>query len=100
MFQQFHGVPVAHLPLLLMVPPAVAISAAYCGWQFCKEVRAISAGYASEGAQDSCFVRLMGGDWCPTSLGASVTGADGQSAGGGLGFGSSSNFNPFGGDGH
>merc|ERR1712228_1155677 len=70
--QGYHGLPLYLLPKLALVPPAVGITAAYCGYQFCKEVTAIAAGYDGVGPQDSCFVKIMGGDWWPASLGPST----------------------------
>eukprot|EP00440_Ansanella_granifera_P011929 gb/GFBE01012966.1/.p1 GENE.gb/GFBE01012966.1/~~gb/GFBE01012966.1/.p1 ORF type:complete len:315 (+),score=46.95 gb/GFBE01012966.1/:1-945(+) len=71
-FQGYQGVPVHFLPALALVPPAVAVFGAYCGWQFCKEATGIAAGQNSVGQQDTCFVRVMGGDWWPSFLGPTV----------------------------
>lgn len=93
-FQQFHGVPIHYMPLFIVLPPLVAIAASFCGWQFCKELRAIASGWTGEGSQDSCFVRIMGGDWWPSSIGPSVGGDQER------GDSNNSRFNPFAGDGH
>merc|ERR1712113_1194511 len=75
-FQTFQGMPVHHIPLSTALPPALSLIAAYCGWQFCSEVRAIAAGLNGDGSQDTCFVRFMGGGWWPNSITQSLFGGD------------------------
>merc|ERR1712060_737335 len=102
-FQQFQGVPVHWLPIMAAVPPALSLVSAYCGWQFCKEVQAIAAGLPGDGPQDTCFVRVMGGDWWPASM-SGYDNPDASSGGAGMagsgGGGANARFSAFGGDGH
>jgi len=91
--QQFQGAPIHYLPFAVILPPLVACAAAYCGWEFCREIRAIAAGLHGEGCQDSCFVRFMAADWWPAST-APVSVRDGVLTSDGA------PFNPFVGDGH
>merc|ERR1712190_553386 len=74
-FQGAQGVPFQSLPMLTYLPPIVCITSAYCGWQFYKELRAIAAGMPGDGPQDSCFVRVMGGDCWPSSIPGAGTAA-------------------------
>lgn len=62
--QNFAGVPFGAIPLMPIVSPAVSLATAYCGWQFCQEVYAISAG-GELGEQNSCFVKMMTPAWWP-----------------------------------
>lgn len=97
-FQSFQGVPLHFLPMLALLPPAFSLMAAYCGWQFCREVNAIAAGLTGDGPQDSCFVRCIGGDWWPSSIGPSYSGS--TAGDGGVGVQSApSRFSAFAGDG-
>jgi len=106
--QGYQGVPLHLLPWLAILPPSIAIFGAYCGWQFCKEVSAISAGHTGAGPQDTCFVRVMGADWWPSFLGPQVVPRDerftqwGRPQGGGSATGQTGRdqFSAFGGDGH
>jgi len=102
--QQAQGVPVSYLVMPLL-PPVVSILATYFSWQFIKELRAIGAGMPSEGAQDSCFVKLMGSDiWPLTSLtpASSMQQAreEAMNQGSHTTGGSSQRFSAFGGNGH
>jgi len=65
--QRYQGAPIHNLPLtfLLAAPSVISVLAAYCGWQFCKEIRAIASGYAGSGPQNSCFVRICSADCWP-----------------------------------
>merc|ERR1719491_2452553 len=54
-FQAFNGIPLHFIPVLTILPPAVSLTSAYCGWQFCREVRAIAVGLPGYGPQDTCF---------------------------------------------
>jgi len=75
--QSFHGVPIHFLPWLAIIPPAVSLLGAYCGWQFSKEVRAIYSGLNTEGAQDSGIVRMFAADWWPRNfLSPTMPGSD------------------------
>lgn len=76
-FQQFQGVPLHYIPFLAILPPAVSLLSCYWGWQYCQELRAIGAGANGEGAQDTCWVKFMGGDvWPLTSLSPSPERSD------------------------
>jgi len=81
--QTYNGVPLQMLPIMPILAPVAAITSAYFGYQFCKEVRKIAGGIPDEadGAQSSCFVRTMGGDWFPSFLTAPLYGPsqDGRS---------------------
>lgn len=101
-FQQFQGVPIHFLPLAALGPPCVSLIAALCGWQFCNEIRAIAAGLPGSGSQDSCLVRIMGGDWWPSSFGPNYNRPADDTAGPGgvTGLGGVRNrFSAFAGDG-
>lgn len=74
LLQSFQGVPLHFLPVFALVPPGTSLFAAYCGWQFCKEVNAIAAGLTGEGPQDTCFVHLFGAEWWPSALSPSYGG--------------------------
>merc|ERR1719336_1751905 len=63
--QSYQGALVHSLPFLLAAPSVISVLAAYCGWQFCKELRAIAAGYAGSGPQNSCFVQICSADCWP-----------------------------------
>jgi hypothetical protein len=106
-FQNFQGVPFQLIPLTAYLPSALSILTCYWGWQFCREVRAIGAGLPGDGPQDTCWVKLMGGDFWPLSLisvsSRSEDRVDGRDsvAGGGTGTGNLTNrFSAFGGSGH
>jgi hypothetical protein len=104
-FQTYQGIPLHFLPLMACLPPIVGVATAYCGWQFCKELRAIAAGLPGDGPQDSCFVRFMGGDWWPASL-SPMPQAEAAPSAGGFGGGATGasaaggRFSAFAGDGH
>jgi len=66
-FQSFQGIPIRYLPILVTAPPICAIIAALCGWQICKEIRAMASG-TSSGPQDSFFVRICSADFWPLSV--------------------------------
>jgi len=63
--QSCQGVALHNLPLFLATPAIISVLGAYCGWQFCKEIRAIAAGYTGSGPQNSCFVRICSADCWP-----------------------------------
>jgi len=105
--QGYQGIPLHMLPWLAVLPPSIALFGAYCGWQFCKEVSAISAGHTGAGPQDTCFVRVMGADWWPSFLGPQVATREerftqwGRPGGSVSGQGGGRDqFSAFGGDGH
>mmetsp|Transcript_7023 Transcript_7023/g.13013 ORF Transcript_7023/g.13013 Transcript_7023/m.13013 type:complete len:347 (-) Transcript_7023:95-1135(-) len=62
--QSYQGALVPNLPLFL-APSVISVLAAYCGWQFCKEIRAIASGYTGTASQNSCFVRIFSADCWP-----------------------------------
>lgn len=66
-FQTFQGVPLHFIPFSAILPPVVSLLSCYWGWQFCRELRAIGAGMAGDGEQDTCWVKFMGGDIWPIS---------------------------------
>ena len=37
-------IPLHFIPMITILPPAIALASAYLGWQFCREVRAIAVG--------------------------------------------------------
>jgi len=95
--QNFQGIPFAQLPITALASPIISILSAYFGWQFCREVTAISVGLNGEGPQDTCFVRTFGGDWWPLSwLASAHTSAPSSSSAPGPLQG----FSAFTGDGH
>jgi len=106
-FQVFQGTPLRFLPAFVVLPPVISLTAAYWGWQFCRELRAIAAGRPNDGPVDSCWVRLAGGDWWPASESfggwgeGSIAGAggDGSSGPGAGGRGGSGQFHAYAGSG-
>jgi len=73
-FQSYNGLPLQLIPKMAILPPVIALSSAYWGWQFCREVRAIAIGLPNFGPQDTCFVKCMGSDWwLPSSLSAAAS---------------------------
>jgi len=68
--QRYHGVPLHYLPWSQVAMPVASILSAYFSWEFCRELRAIATGLPSGAAQDSCIVKVMGGDWWPAMLSA------------------------------
>jgi len=110
--QMFQGTPLRFLPMLSVLPPVICLTAAYWGWQFSRELRAIARGQPNDGPVDSCWVRLTGGDWWPASAlspspESGVGWGEGSNAGPGgsgpsgpgTGGGGGGQFNPFGGSG-
>jgi len=63
--QSYQGAFDHNLPFLLAAPSVISVLAAYCGWQFCREIRAIASGYTGSGPQNSCFVRICSADCWP-----------------------------------
>jgi len=99
-FQNYQGISLRHLPLLVSIPPVVSILAAYCGWQFCRELRAIASGYTGEGPQDSCFVHLCGADcWLLSLLSPLPRGDRSTISASGITFRDRQGFEAFGGSG-
>jgi len=85
-FQAFQGVPLHFLPMLACGPPVLSLCAAYFGWQFFREVRALAGGLPGDGPQDTCFVRVMGADcWPLASLSPPSSRGQPAAAAGGLG---------------
>jgi len=106
-FQAYQGIPLHYIPIWAYLPPALSLLTCYWGWEFCREMRAIGAGLPGDGPQDTCWVKLMGGDiWPISSLSTTsatdrdqeqVHGVESASRGSG---GLSNRFSAFGGSGH
>eukprot|EP00928_Gymnodinium_smaydae_P025518 TRINITY_DN20294_c0_g2_i1.p1 TRINITY_DN20294_c0_g2~~TRINITY_DN20294_c0_g2_i1.p1 ORF type:complete len:344 (-),score=53.90 TRINITY_DN20294_c0_g2_i1:89-1120(-) len=62
-YWNFMDLPLRYMPISPYLAPGVAIVAAYCGYKFCVEVRSLAMGYPG-GTADSCFIRLLGAEWC------------------------------------
>eukprot|EP00930_Biecheleria_cincta_P076629 TRINITY_DN63830_c0_g1_i1.p1 TRINITY_DN63830_c0_g1~~TRINITY_DN63830_c0_g1_i1.p1 ORF type:complete len:358 (+),score=39.21 TRINITY_DN63830_c0_g1_i1:64-1137(+) len=105
-FQAYHGAPLRSIPLMVVAPPLVGLTGAFCSWQFCKEMAAIASGYTGAGSDDTCFVRIMSADWWPSFLSPSLPpggspAGNGRPVGGAPSWpGSSQSFSAFEGDGH
>lgn len=63
LLQKFHGVPIYALPFhFAFLRPSLLFLALYLAWHFHKELSAAYYGYASDGPQDSWFVKCFGHD--------------------------------------
>lgn len=111
-FQSFQGVPLHLIPMWAYLPPMLSLLTCYWGWEFCREMRAIGAGLPGDGPQDTCWVKLMGGDIWPISALSPmpqndrdddrdrVRGVDHGNGSVSGGSGLSNRFSAFGGSGH
>lgn len=107
-FQMYQGAALTSIPVMAVAPPCVALTGAFCSWQFCKEMAAIASGYTGAGSDDTCFVRMMSADWWPSFLSPSLPpggspspGSNSRPGGGAPEWpGSSQGFSAFEGDGH